>query len=585
MVRYRWIAGMLVVVLPTLASYSMGFPADLVLEGAKAEYRWPLKELDPNMPSDWSQYRYLVLELRSSTAQRFSIWIHTRTGGRRLMFHPFGQDIWIRAAIPLDFFRGMGRQGSDLASAHNRRFESFWVGLWGPFGDLKDVEAIGLVMDYPVGRPRIQIRSIYLVKEDPGSRFLEGPVVDQFGQSAKADWPEKVRSREQLEQELNRELQTLDDSSRFNYCQFGGYKHRQYRATGFFRVEQIDGRWWFIDPDGHPFLSVGANCISDRSGNDLALRRMTAWGVNTIGSWSSIVQREGVLRKAYTVMIRSPRFKHVYLGMPDVYAPDFEQTLRQEIARQCSTYRKDQWLLGYFLGNEPPWPGRESEVVDLFLQGPDCATRQRLHEYLAGGDSPMRRRAFVHQMFKRYLDTMIDQIKHEDPNHLILGIRFGGSPDQEVLQMARSFDVCSINVYEYEPTSQIESVYRATGRPVLIGEFHIGVPANGLAAGLVQAADQAERAKGYRYYVELAAALPAFVGAHWFQWADEPVLGRFDGENYNIGLVDVTNRPYKELIDAAIQTHTRLYEVHSGLTKPFDQRPKASEFGTPVSPW
>jgi hypothetical protein len=23
-------------------------------------------------------------------------------------------------------------------------------------------------------------------------------------------------------------------------------------------------------------------------------------------------------------------------------------------------------------------------------------------------------------------------------------------------------------------------------------------------------------------------------GAHWFAWGDEPVLGRMDGENYNI---------------------------------------------------
>jgi len=48
-------------------------------------------------------------------------------------------------------------------------------------------------------------------------------------------------------------------------------------------------------------------------------------------------------------------------------------------------------------------------------------------------------------------------------------------------------------VYEYEPMWQLERAYRYTGRPVLIGEFHIGVPANGLGAGLVQAKDQKER--------------------------------------------------------------------------------------------
>jgi hypothetical protein len=75
------------------------------------------------------------------------------------------------------------------------------------------------------------------------------------------------------------------------------------------------------------------------------------------------------------------------------------------------------------------------------------------------------------------------------------------------------------------------------------------------------------------------------VGAHWFQWTDEPVLGRFDGENYNIGLVDVTNRPYVELIEAAKATHKRLPDVHAGKAAPFDERPKASAAGTPRSPW
>ncbi len=111
------------------------------------------------------------------------------------------------------------------------------------------------------------------------------------------------------------------------------------------------------------------------------------------------------------------------------------------------------------------------------------------------------------------------------------------------------------------------------------------MPADGLGAGLVQTADQVERAKGYRYYVEQAAALPAFVGAHWFQWADQPVLGRMDGENYNIGFVDCANRPYAELVRAARETHDRLAAVHSGKTLPFAERPRASEHGTPRSPW
>jgi hypothetical protein len=58
-----------------------------------------------------------------------------------------------------------------------------------------------------------------------------------------------------------------------------------------------------------------------------------------------------------------------------------------------------------------------------------------------------------------------------------------------------------------------------------------------------------------------------------------------DGENYNIGFVDVTDRPYPELVEAAKATHRRLFDVHSGKTPPFNERPKASDAGTPSSPW
>jgi hypothetical protein len=141
------------------------------------------------------------------------------------------------------------------------------------------------------------------------------------------------------------------------------------------------------------------------------------------------------------------------------------------------------------------------------------------------------------------------------------------------LRAARAFDVFSLNCYDYEPDrASVDQVARLTERPVLIGEFHFGVPGRGMSAGLKQTANQAERGVAYRYYVEQAAAHPAVIGTHWFQWVDEPNTGRFDGENYNIGLVDVTDRPYPELIEAAKTTHRRLFDVHAGKVSPVTRK-------------
>ena len=57
------------------------------------------------------------------------------------------------------------------------------------------------------------------------------------------------------------------------------------------------------------------------------------------------------------------------------------------------------------------------------------------------------------------------------------------------------------------------------------------------------------------------------MGTHYFQWADQPATGRFDGENYNIGLVDVTDRPYPGLVEALKQTHRRVLRLHMGISK------------------
>ncbi|NLT77258.1 MAG: hypothetical protein GXX98_12115, partial [Planctomycetes bacterium] len=422
------------------------------------------------------------------------------------------------------------------------------------------------------------------------------PHVDEFGQWARADWPGKIASREQLEKELADERAALTGRDAFGYSEYGGYKATKAEATGFFRVEKIDGKWWFVDPRGHLFLSTGANCINTgrRRGGDaqdappgrnLVSQRMSAWGFNTVGNWSWFQVSDEADRQVYVVTFRAPRAEPAYLGMPDVYSEDFARDVDEAARRQCTPLKDDPWVLGYFIGNEPAWPGRESEVVDMFLSGPDTATKTKLRAFLATGDTPERRTQFVYAMFERYLKLIGDAIKRYDANHLNLGIRFGGTPPEAVMRMGRDFDVCSINVYEYEPTAKLQRVYEVTGRPTMIGEFHFGVPADGLGAGLVQTADQIERGKGYRYYVEQAAALPGFVGAHWFQWSDQPVLGRFDGENYNIGLVDITNRPYVELIEAAKATHRRLHDVHAGKAPPFNERPKASAAGSPGSPW
>ena len=79
--------------------------------------------------------------------------------------------------------------------------------------------------------------------------------------------------------------------------------------------------------------------------------------------------------------------------------------------------------------------------------------------------------------------------------------------------------------------------------------------------GLVAAPSQAARAALYKDYVRSVADHPAFVGAHWFKYTDQPLTGRtHDGENYNIGFVTVTDTPYPEMVAAARIVHAEVYQ-------------------------
>ena len=68
----------------------------MVFENASAEQVWA----DPSLPADWSPYRFLVMELRLSSPQRFDFRVHDAAGVRSVRLAPV-PGAWIRAVVPL----------------------------------------------------------------------------------------------------------------------------------------------------------------------------------------------------------------------------------------------------------------------------------------------------------------------------------------------------------------------------------------------------------------------------------------------------------------------------------------------------
>ncbi len=90
-------------------------------------------------------------------------------------------------------------------------------------------------------------------------------LIDRYGQYSRADWPEKIRSDEQLRSAYAAEAAQLRDWERQTPARdrFGGLLGGPvFEASGFFRTEKRGGRWWLVTPEGHPFWSLGVNAVT-----------------------------------------------------------------------------------------------------------------------------------------------------------------------------------------------------------------------------------------------------------------------------------------------------------------------------------
>ncbi len=167
-----------------------------------------------------------------------------------------------------------------------------------------------------------------------------------------------------------------------------------------------------------------------------------------------------------------------------------------------------------------------------------------------------------------YFRIAREVVKRAAPDKLYLGSRLHGqmhphgSSRGVAAAAARYCDVVGINRYRFSP-SDLQMVEGADV-PIIIGEFHFGALDRGmLHTGLRAVPNQAQRAHAYTHYLNEALRHPHIVGTHWFQYREQAVTGRADGENYQIGFVDICDTPYQEIIDAARRVGATMYQRRS----------------------
>lgn len=334
-------------------------------------------------------------------------------------------------------------------------------------------------------------------------------------------------------------------------------------------------------------------------------------GFNTLGNWSE----PGLLGHCGIPYVDSlPEFPstkvNIFRDFPDVLSDEYKNEAKR-CARKLAERRDDPYMIGYFLRNEPSWAFVDNLVIaDEVLYNPQpTACKAALIEELKekyknvealndawncsfeGFDdlnSPQKEmskrsaaalkdlRSFSRRLVRAYIEIPSRACREEDQNHMILGMRWAWISDPDLVTGWENFDVFSINCYGVDPTNAISNIANhGVDLPIVIGEFHFGALDKGLTAtGLEGVKTQADRGLAFRYYCERTAAHPFGVGCHYFQFYDQFMLGRFDGENYNIGLFDTCMQPYDEMLAHVKECTESIYEVASGEKKPTSQKPQ-----------
>jgi len=336
-----------------------------------------------------------------------------------------------------------------------------------------------------------------------------------------------------------------------------------------------------------------------------ALDRLDSWGFNTIGNWSSS-DLFAAHRVPYTVSVGYDnsglaRFFSAGQQMVDVFDAGFPARMAAGIANAVASWKNDPWCLGYFVENELPWAGWGSGPTEQYalpigvlaftnalpakaefarlLQSrypsvshlnaawnTSLASWNDISNHAVTLPSPLTAACvadlsgFLTDFASRYFSIVRRNMKQFAQNQLYLGCRFASRPTEAVSVAADYCDVVSFNIYSRSLDPNTWGFTSTLGKPCMIGEFHFGALDRGMFhPGLVQTRNQADRGQAYQEYLSSVLALPAFVGCHWFQYCDEPLTGRFDGENYNIGMVSGTDTPYGELVAAARQIQSEIY--------------------------
>jgi len=357
--------------------------------------------------------------------------------------------------------------------------------------------------------------------------------------------------------------------------------------------------------DGKTYYSWRAFAPTIEAWTEEARRRVMSWGFNSAGGWS-LPPRE--LRLPSVIDLEIGR--HAKFHWFDPFSAETERRMMALAREAVAPYRGSPYRIGYFSDNEVGW-WAGALFVFYSKEPADSATKQRWVALLRrhyggnwarfaadfttppgvdswpalraaremtrmrpGGNGIAVVREWAGIVAARYYELSERAIRAADPDALYFGDRLPIYYDPEAVRaMTPHVDAIATNYNVDSGDGWIARYYfdglrrLSGGKPVLVSEWFFAARENRTGnrnnGHLMTVATQAERARGAAAATLNFAAIPEIIGTQWFQYHDHPKGGRADGEDYNFGLVDIDDIPYRRLTAALSAANQRAPALHA----------------------
>ncbi|MGQ9823316.1 MAG: hypothetical protein ACUVQK_15795 [Thermogutta sp.] len=374
-----------------------------------------------------------------------------------------------------------------------------------------------------------------------------------------------------------------------DYDRYGGAMSLAGTKTGWFHVERIRDRWYFVTPEGHAFFSLGAthavecmrqdelNLFATKYGKseerlaEFFLERFREWGYNSSG-YGPLPTMEKRIPYVATIWTEGPRSfsagdKSRYT---DIFDPAVQGRLRKRVREATAGHADNRYCLGYVFIDLPVWhpkPRRGDGYCD-FIRSLDVSApgRKAYQDFVAqrqADSKPADDEAFLNQIADVYYTCVVGELRMADPNHLVLGDRLMAlpewTPDSILVTAAKYVDVISFQPMGTRTLLRdyIDHVHELTGKPVLLADVNTMTerPQKDQVDTM-----QYERSAGEHtmaYYLD-AASSKYCIGIHRCTVRDyQP----WNPQYHRRGLLKADDTPYPILVDCTRRTNQMVYRL------------------------